>query len=70
MNLMTVSSLTARLLLATTLVAATAFAADRPPPPQDVFRYVVFDAGELLGDVRRIVAAARAEQGQDEVKAP
>jgi imidazolonepropionase-like amidohydrolase len=31
---------------------------------------VVFDAGELLGDVRRIVAAARAEQGQGEVKAP
>jgi thiol:disulfide interchange protein DsbD len=45
---MTVSSLTARLLLATTLVAATAFAADRPPPPQDVFRYVVFDAGDAF----------------------
>jgi thiol:disulfide interchange protein DsbD len=45
---MTVSSLTARLLLATTLVAATASAADRPPPPQEVFRYVVFDAGDAF----------------------
>jgi thiol:disulfide interchange protein DsbD len=45
---MTPSSLTARLLLAATLVAATAFAADRPPPPQDVFRYVVFDAGDAF----------------------
>ena len=41
-------SMTARLLPLAILVAATAFAADRPPPPQEVFRYVVFDAGDAF----------------------
>jgi thiol:disulfide interchange protein DsbD len=45
---MDVRSLTARLLFAATLVAATVVAADRPPPPQEVFRYVVFDAGDAF----------------------
>jgi len=43
-------SLTAPLLLLVTLfVAAAAHAADDPPPPpQEVFRYVVFDAGDAF----------------------
>jgi thiol:disulfide interchange protein DsbD len=43
-------SLTARLLLlATLLTTASAQAADDPPPPpQEVFRYVVFDAGDAF----------------------
>jgi len=42
--------LTARLLLlATLLTAAASYAADDPPPPpQEVFRYVVFDAGDAF----------------------
>lgn len=47
---MNAHSLIARLLLTVTLfTAAASFAADdQPPPPQDVFRYVVFDAGDAL----------------------
>jgi len=43
-------SLITRLLLLATPLAATALHAadDRPPPPQDVFRYVVFDAGDAF----------------------
>lgn len=37
------------LLLATLLTAAATYAADDPPPPpQEVFRYVVFDAGDAF----------------------
>jgi thiol:disulfide interchange protein DsbD len=41
---------TARLLLLVTLLAAAAVHAadDPPPPPQEVFRYVVFDAGDAF----------------------
>jgi thiol:disulfide interchange protein DsbD len=41
-------SMTVRLLFAASLIAATSLAADRPPPPQEVFRYVVFDAGDAF----------------------
>ena len=47
---MTTTSLIARLLLAATLVAPlSAIAADdQPPRPEEVFRYVVFDAGDAI----------------------
>ena len=45
---MNARSTTARLLLLATLLASTAVATDRPPPPQEVFRYVVFDAGDAF----------------------
>jgi thiol:disulfide interchange protein DsbD len=45
---MNARSLTAHLLIAATLIGASAFAADRPPPPQEVFRYVVNDAGDAF----------------------
>jgi thiol:disulfide interchange protein DsbD len=47
---MKTTSLIARLLLVATLVApALAAAADDPPPrPEEVFRYVVFDAGDAI----------------------
>jgi len=48
--IMTTTSLIARLLLAATLVAPLlSFAADdQPPRPEEVFRYVVFDAGDAI----------------------
>jgi len=47
---MNAHSLIARLLLTVAAFSgAASFAAnDQPPPPQDVFRYVVFDAGDAL----------------------
>jgi thiol:disulfide interchange protein DsbD len=43
------SLITRLLLLVTLLTAAASFAADDPPPPpQEVFRYVVFDAGDAF----------------------
>ena len=48
--IMTTTSLIARLLLATTLLAPTLCLAadDQPPRPEEVFRYVVFDAGDAI----------------------
>ena len=48
--IMTTTSLIARLLLAATLLAPLlSFAADdQPPRPEEVFRYVVFDAGDAI----------------------
>jgi len=48
--IMTTTSLISRLLLVATLVAPTlSFAADdQPPRPEEVFRYVAFDAGDAI----------------------
>ena len=45
---MTVSPLRTFLVAALLLLAGPAVAADQPPPPEEVFRYVVFDAGDAL----------------------